>query len=144
MQTVITAPGLANVPAPMLHEYPLAGTPPMMTHVRQVSGASLIATKGAVEHVPAVCRPIGSEPAAAVEIRRVTQELSTQYRVLGVARGTQATPGFPAGQDDFAWEFLGLIVFENQPKANAAAVIADFPAAGIRVKMITGDFPETA
>ena len=108
----------------------------MMTHVRQVGGAPLIAAKGAVEHVLAVCRPTGSEPAVAVEIRCVTQELSTQYRVLGVARGTQSTPDFPAAQDDFAWEPLGLIALENPPKANAAA--------GIRVKMITGDFPETA
>lgn len=88
MQTVITAPDLTNAAAPMLHEYPLAGTPPMMTHVHQVGGAPLIAAKGAVERVLAVCRPTGSDPTVAVEIRRVTQELSTQYRVLGVARGT--------------------------------------------------------
>jgi Ca2+-transporting ATPase len=135
-------PAVAAAPAAMLHEYPLAGTPPMMTHVRQVNGSPLIAAKGAVEHVLAVCRPT---PAVAAEIRRVTQELSTRgYRVLGVARGTQATPDFPAAQDDFQWEFLGLIALENPPKANAAAVIRAFAEAGIQVKMITGDFPETA
>ncbi|AMJ68145.1 haloacid dehalogenase [Hymenobacter sp. PAMC 26628] len=129
-------------PAPMLHEYPLAGTPPMMTHVRQVAGQPLIAAKGAVEHVLAVCRPT---PPVVAEIRRVAQELSAQgYRVLGVARGTQPGPDFPAAQDDFAWEFLGLIALENPPKANAAAVIRAFTEAGIQVKMITGDFPETA
>ena len=140
-------PAAAAAPAAMLHEYPLAGTPPMMTHVRQVGDAPLIAAKGAVEHVLAVCRPAGHGPAPAVaaEIRRVTQELSTQgYRVLGVARGTQATSDFPAAQDDFQWEFLGLVALENPPKANAAAVIRAFAEAGIKVKMITGDFPETA
>ena len=135
-------PAAAAAPAPMVHEYPLAGTPPMMTHVRQVSGAPLIAGKGAVEHILAVCRPA---PAVAADIRRVAQALSTQgYRVLGVARGTQPGPGFPAAQDDFAWEFLGLIALENPPKANAAAVVQAFTEAGIKVKMITGDFPETA
>ncbi|SFP94648.1 cation-translocating P-type ATPase [Hymenobacter arizonensis] len=136
------APAAAAAPAPMLHEYPLAGTPPMMTHVRQVNGETLVAGKGAVEHVLAVCRPT---PAVAAEIRRVAQALSAQgYRVLGVARAAAPGPDFPAAQDDFAWEFLGLVALENPPKANAAAVIQDFLAAGIQVKMITGDFPETA
>ncbi len=135
-------PAAAAAPSPMVHEYPLAGTPPMMTHVRQVGGETLVAGKGAVEHILAVCRPL---PAVAEEIRRVAQELSTQgLRVLGVARGTQPGPDFPTEQDDFTWEFLGLIALENPPKANAAAVIQSFLAAGIQVKMITGDFPETA
>ncbi|GAB3639337.1 HAD-IC family P-type ATPase [Hymenobacter arcticus] len=137
-----TADPAAAAPAPMLHEYPLAGTPPMMTHVRRIAGQPLIAAKGAVEHVLAVCRPA---PAVAAEIRRVTRELAGQgYRVLGVARGTQPGPDFPAEQDGFAWEFLGLIALENPPKANAAAVIRAFTEAGIQVKMITGDYPETA
>jgi P-type Ca2+ transporter type 2C len=39
---------------------------------------------------------------------------------------------------------LGLIALENSPKTNAGAVVKAFAEAGIRVKMITGDFPETA
>jgi Ca2+-transporting ATPase len=135
-------PAAAAAPAPMVHEYPLAGTPPMMTHVRRVNGVPLVAGKGAVEHVLAVCHLV---PAVAGEIRRVAQELSAQgLRVLGVARGIQPESGFPATQDEFSWQFLGLIALENPPKANAAAVIQEFLAAGIKVKMITGDFPETA
>ena len=139
----IEAGSTPATPYPMVHEYPLAGTPPMMTHLRRApDGTVLVAGKGAVEHVLAVCRP---EAAAAVEIRRVARELSSQgYRVLGVARGTNAGPGFPAEQDDFQWVFLGLVALENPPKANAGAVVQAFAAAGIRVKMITGDFPETA
>ena len=89
-----------------------------------------------------MCRPA---PGVAEEIRRVTRELSGQgYRVLGVARATHTGAEFPAAQDNFTWEFLGLVALENPPKANAAAVIQSFLAAGIQVKMITGDFPETA
>ena len=40
--------------------------------------------------------------------------------------------------------FLGLVALENPPKANAAEVGRSFTQAGIQVKMITGDFPETA
>ena len=128
---------------PMVHEYPLAGTPPMMTHVRQApNGELVVAGKGAVEHILAVCQP---EPATIDRIRIVTKQLSAEgYRVLGVARGTYQSPDFPAEQDEFAWSFLGLVALENPPKPNAGAVIQAFIEAGIQVKMITGDFPETA
>ncbi|MGM9509312.1 cation-translocating P-type ATPase [Larkinella sp. GY13] len=128
---------------PMVQEYPLAGMPPMMTHVRKApNGEVMVAGKGAVEHVLAVCRP---NPTAADRIRQLTKQLSEGgFRVLGVARGTYEPPHFPAEQDDFSWTFLGLIALENPPKPNAAAVIRAFTEAGIEVKMITGDFPETA
>ena len=134
--------GAAALP-PMRHEYPLAGQPPMMTHVRQApNGELLVAGKGAVERILAVCH---LAPTVAEQLREVTRQLSAQgYRVLGVARGTYGGADFPAAQDDFAWSFLGLVALENSPKANAAAVIKSFGEAGIKVKMITGDFPETA
>ena len=132
---------------PMVHEYPLAGTPPMMTHVRQSPlGEQVVAAKGAVEHILAVCK---LDADTISQIRTETKQLSEAgLRVLGVARGTypakRSTPGFPADQDDFIWSFLGLVALNNPPKANAAAVIRAFTDAGIRVKMITGDYPETA
>ncbi len=138
-----TQPAEATNAYPMVHEYPLAGTPPMMTHVRQPpAGGNIIAGKGAVEHILAVCRP---EPAVADQVRKVTKKLSEEgYRVLGVARGKSPSAGFPADQDQFTWSFLGLIALENPPKPNAKAVMQAFADAGIRVKMITGDYPETA
>ena len=128
---------------PMVHEYPLAGSPPIMTHVRQSpTGEMVVAGKGAVEHILAVCRP---ELAVAERIRNVTKQLSENgLRVLGVATGTYLPPDFPAEQDAFTWSFLGLIALENPPKPNAKAVIQAFSDAGIEVKLITGDFPETA
>ncbi|MDO7852449.1 cation-translocating P-type ATPase [Hymenobacter sp. CA1UV-4] len=150
MEKALAAACAAHAPAvvaavyPMVHEYPLAGTPPMMTHVRRApTGQLLVAAKGAVEHVVAVCH---LAPAVAGQVRDLTRKLSAQgFRVLGVARGAAPSEvGFPAQQDDFAWSFLGLVALENPPKANAAAVIQAFGQAGIQVKMITGDFPETA
>ncbi|GAB3642642.1 cation-translocating P-type ATPase [Spirosoma arcticum] len=140
---VETDPSAAANPYPMVHEYPLAGTPPMMTHVRQTpTGEFIIAGKGAVEHILVVCR---LDQTVADTARRVTTQLSKDgYRVLGVARGVYGLPNFPAQQDEFTWSFLGLIALENSPKPNASAVIQAFTEAGIRVKMITGDFPETA
>ena len=138
-----TNPSATASQYPMIHEYPLAGTPPMMTHIRQSpNGELLVAGKGAVEHILAVCRP---EPTVAERVRSVTKKLSENgLRVLGVARGTYPAPNFPAEQDAFTWSFLGLIALENPPKPNAGAVIRAFTEAGIRVKLITGDYPETA
>ena len=136
------SPPEVPTPYPMVHEYPLAGTPPMMTHVRQAPGGELlVAGKGAVEHVLAICRP---EAEVAEQVRRTAVHLAEQgYRVLGVARGA-STDQYPENQDDFAWTLLGLVALENPPKPNAGAVLQGFAEAGIRVKMITGDSPETA
>ena len=133
----------ASIAYPMVHEYPLSGTPPMMTHVRcSPNGELIVAGKGAVEHVLSVCQ---LEPAQLEELRGVTSQLSKDgYRVLGVASGAYGTPDFPVQQDDFSWSFLGLVALENPPKDNARAVIQAFTDAGIHVKMITGDYLETA
>lgn len=128
--------------APLIHEYPLDGTPPMMTHIRDVAGQQVVAAKGAVERVLSVCRLDAPATEAA---RRVAHDLATRgYRVLGVAQATPPSGPYPARQDDFSWTFLGLVALENPPKANAKAVIQAFSTAQIQVKMITGDSLETA
>lgn len=136
-------PSMAPGQYPMVHEYPLAGIPPMMTHVRQApTGELIVAGKGAVEYILAVCQ---LETSKAERIRDVTRQLSAAgLRVLGVARSKSSSADFPVQQDDFAWSFVGLIALENPPKPNAGVVVQAFAQAGIQVKMITGDYPETA
>ncbi|QMW01017.1 cation-translocating P-type ATPase [Spirosoma foliorum] len=128
---------------PIVHEYPLAGSPPMMTHVyEQQSGPRLIAGKGAVERIVTSCSLDAQE---ADTILQQARQLSAQgYRVVGVAGSEWTGSSFPKNQDDFNWQFKGLIAFENPPKSNAKRVISQFKQAGIAVKLITGDFPETA
>lgn len=128
---------------PMVHEYPLAGTPPMMTHVYDpATGPVQVAGKGAMERIVQICRFPHTEAKTILEKARL---LSTRgYRVLGVAGSNWTEAGYPANQDDFPWVFKGLIAFENPPKPNADKVIEQFKQAGITVKLITGDAPETA
>ncbi len=68
----------------MIHEYPLAGRPPMMTHLfENENGERVIAAKGAPEKILSVCNLTKEEKA---KIVRSLQNLSAQgYRVLGVA-----------------------------------------------------------
>jgi Ca2+-transporting ATPase len=64
--------------------------------------------------------------------------------VLAIAIGKDITKDLPDDQTSFQWILLGLIALSDPPKKNMIAVIKSFYDAGIEVKMITGDFPETA
>lgn len=127
-----------------IHEYPISGIPPIMTHIFQHdhTAQQVIAAKGAPERIIRICK-LPNEIAEAVA--QQTLKFAEQgLRVLGVAKGSWTTTDWPNEQDDFHWEFLGLIAFQDPPKSNSKETIAHFLAAGISVKMITGDYAETA
>ncbi len=122
----------------MIHEYPLAGRPPMMTHLfENNNGERVIAAKGAAEKIVSVCHLTDEEKA---KIVGSLEELSSQgYRVLGVARASFPGNNFPEEQEDFDFQFIGLVSFYDPPKKNMEAVFESFYKAGISVKIITGD-----
>lgn len=127
----------------MVHEYPLSGSLPMMTHIYDhPSGRKVIACKGAPEGL------LNHSTLSAAERTNVLSKVellaSKGYRILGVARATDESRSWPGSQDDFVWQFLGLVVFSDPPRKNSAHVIESFYNAGIKVKIITGDFPATA
>ncbi|HLG39856.1 MAG TPA: cation-translocating P-type ATPase, partial [Chitinophagaceae bacterium] len=66
------------------------------------------------------------------------------YRILGVAGATHTTLEFPVAQDDFEWSFLGLLALYDPPKKNTKEVLQKINDAAIKVKLLTGDFSETA
>src|SRR5690242_21685777 len=59
------------------------------------------------------------------------------YRVLGVGKSTWTKP-YPASQEEFTFDFLGLIAFNDPPKENIKSTIEAFRNAGIVTKIITG------
>ncbi len=65
-------------------------------------------------------------------------------RVLGVARASVPPQALPVVQHDFTFEFLGLVGLEDPVRPTAVAAVKECRAAGIRVVMITGDYPGTA
>jgi Ca2+-transporting ATPase len=65
-------------------------------------------------------------------------------RVLGVARGQCDGEELPRGQHDFAFKFVGLMGFTDPVRESAIQAVALCQHAGIRVAMITGDYPATA
>jgi Ca2+-transporting ATPase len=122
----------------MIHEYPLGGKPPMMTHVFQDdSGSRIIAAKGAPE---ALMEVSGLTTEERNKIGAAVKELAGQgYRILGVADAIFPGLDFPALQQDFKFVFRGLLAFYDPPKKNIQSVFERFYEAGIAVKIITGD-----
>ena len=126
----------------MLHEYPLDGQPPMMTHIfARLEGQRVIAAKGAPEAIMAVCKLSEAETISTSEI--INTLTSSGARVLGVASSEYSGPSFPIRQQDLPFRFVGLVSFYDPPKPNIASVLKQFADAGIKVKILTGDYPNT-
>ncbi len=126
----------------MIHEYPLDGKPPMMTHIfENESGKRIIAAKGAPEAMINVSKLSDIEKQQINEaIKIMTNE---GYRVLGVGEAVFKENNFPVKQQDFQFIFKGIVAFYDPPKRNIQSVLESFYHAGIAVKIITGDNAET-
>ena len=103
----------------------------------------IIAAKGAPEAIADLCHLSDSE--RSVLDRRIGVLAEKGRRVLGVARATFQDKGFlPEIQHDFDFEFLGLLGLADPVRPGVSDAIAECTKAGIRVIMITGDYPGTA
>jgi len=126
----------------MIHEYPLGGKPPMMTHLfEDTKGTRIIAAKGAPEAMMNVSNLLSEEKQ---QIEKAIKELTSEgYRVLGVGETLFDGTNYPKNQQDFKFQFKGIVAFYDPPKQNIKQVLENFYAAGITVKIVTGDNAET-
>lgn len=122
----------------MVHEYPLEGKPPMMTHIfENKAGKRIIAVKGAPE---ALIKVSGLSVAQRQQVEKAVEILATDgYRVLGIGESEFTGNNYPETQQEFLFNFKGMIAFYDPPKKNIQAVFEDFYRAGIKVKIVTGD-----
>ncbi len=128
----------------LVHEYGLTPELRAMSHVwKAVDGeAHVVAAKGAPEAILDLCHLAASVQhriAAAVEAMA-----SQGLRVLGVAQARFVGTHWPAIEHDFEFEFLGLLGLADPLRPEVAQAVAQCHTAGIRVVMITGDYPATA
>ncbi len=126
----------------LIHEYPLDGKPPMMTHIfANDRGQQIIAAKGAPEALMNICKLNTDEKE---DILKAINTLANDgYRVLGVGEAIFNGTNFPATQQEFEFAFKGLVAFYDPPKKNIQKVLEAFYNAGISVKIITGDIAAT-
>jgi P-type Ca2+ transporter type 2C len=110
----------------------------MMTHIfENEKGDRIIAAKGAPEALMNV------SDLSETEKRKIEEAIKTLandgYRVLGVGETNFNGKDFPDEQQQFKFTFKGIVAFYDPPKKNIQAVFEEFYAAGIAVKIVTGD-----
>ncbi|MBM4240983.1 MAG: cation-translocating P-type ATPase [Euryarchaeota archaeon] len=128
----------------IVREYPLSQYLLAMSHVwKSPDGKDyIIAAKGAPEAITDLCHLNEAETEKmSDEIKLMSNE---GLRIIGVAKAAFKEPDLPVEQHDFKFEFLGLIGFIDPVRLGVANAIQECYNAGIRVVMITGDYPGTA
>jgi Ca2+-transporting ATPase len=104
--------------------------------------AHRVAAKGAPEAIVDLCH---LDAAVAARIEAAVELMAAQgLRVLGVAQARFAGQDWPEGEHDFEFEFIGLLGLADPLRAEIPEAVAQCRSAGIRVVMITGDYPATA
>lgn len=128
----------------MVKEYPLSKELLAMSRVFSFKETSekIIATKGAPEAIFDLCH---LDAKSKKRLSLAVEELASGgLRVLGVAKAKIKSKGLPEIQHDFTFDFIGLIGLSDPIRKNVKKSVEECHNAGIRVIMITGDYPITA
>jgi Ca2+-transporting ATPase len=128
----------------LVREYPLSEKLLAMSHVWRSTSrhAFLIAAKGAPEAIADLCHFTDSQMDV---LRGQINGMADQgLRVLGVARADFTSVDLPIEQHDFEFKFLGLLGLADPIRPEVPGAVKECYDAGIRVIMITGDYPGTA
>lgn len=127
-----------------VREYPLSGKMLALSHVfKKIStGTYFVACKGAPEAIMDICH---MEKHQMDELMGKVNEMASKgYRVLGVAKADFKSASLPENQHDFVFRFTGLVGLADPVRPQVKNAVAECYTAGIRVVMITGDYPATA
>ena len=128
----------------MIKEYPLSKELLAMSRVfvNEEAKTRTIAAKGAPEAIFDLCHLSEDHKA---ELAKAIETLAANgLRVLGVAKDIEDMTELPDIQHDFNFEFVGLIGLSDPIRENVPLAVSECYKAGIRVIMITGDYPATA
>ncbi len=128
----------------LVKEYALSRQLIAMSHVWKSPDSEnfIIAAKGAPEAIADLCHLNDTQR------QELTQSIESMaargLRLLGVASAVFKKGDLPQGQHDFIFNFVGLLGFSDPVRATVPQAIKEAYAAGMRVVMITGDYPATA
>lgn len=124
--------------------YPLSRDMLAMSHGWKATQRDeyVVAAKGAPEAIADLCHLSAAETAAIAE---QADHLAGQgLRVLAIAQATFNGTAWPPQQHDFLFVFLGMIALADPVRVRVPEAIRVARRAGMRVVMITGDYPGTA
>ena len=128
----------------LVKEYPLSEKLLAMSHVWRSPDAQeyVVAVKGAPEAVANLCH--FDQARLTAMLAQVADMANNGLRVLGVARARFKAADLPGEQHDFEFEFIGLLGLSDPVRPEVSKAVQECYTAGIRVIMITGDYPGTA
>jgi Ca2+-transporting ATPase len=128
----------------IVQEYALSKKLLALSHVWQSPGDGeyVIASKGAPEAIFDLCHMDEEERSRLVAV--VESMAEEGLRVIGVARARYKKGGLPPDQHDFRYDFIGLLGFFDPLRPTVREAVKECYEAGLRVVMITGDYPATA
>jgi Ca2+-transporting ATPase len=128
----------------LIHEYDLSPEIRSKTHVWKTNGSHqyVVAAKGAPETILALChmQPVEQQPV----LNAVKAMAEKGLRVLAIAQANHEGEAWPATQEGFELRFLGLLGMSDPVRKGIPEAVKTCEQAGIRVMMITGDYPITA
>ncbi|HEX9147463.1 MAG TPA: cation-translocating P-type ATPase [Candidatus Binatia bacterium] len=128
----------------LAHEYSISPELLALSHVWHSGNGEehFIATKGAPEAIADLCH-FDSDQKRKLSVQ-VDSMGSDGLRVLGVAKASFTGTSWPPSQHDFDFTFLGLIGLADPLRVTVPSAIKECTQAGVKVVMITGDYPSTA
>lgn len=128
----------------LVKEYPLSKELFALSHVFKSPDSNnyVIAAKGAPEAIADLCHfsKIQQEDL----MKNIKLMSNKGLRVIGVAKALFSKKNLPNIQHDFPFEFVGLLGFVDPVRSSVPQSISKCYTAGVRVIMITGDYPGTA
>jgi Ca2+-transporting ATPase len=123
-------------------DYPFSDAFLAMCHAwRSPSGDLQVAIKGAPETVLRLCS-LSDEAVRNVEAQ-IAAAAERGWRVLAVAQAPWESP-LPDDPRQYRFRWLGLVALADPLRPSVPQAVALCRSAGIRVVMITGDYPATA
>ncbi len=128
----------------LVREYALSKELLALSHVWESPDKTnyVIAAKGSPEAIADLCHLNLAQSEA---LSKSIEEMAGKgLRVLGVARAFFKKTDLPQEQHDFVFGFIGLLGFIDPVRKSVPAAIKEAYQAGIKVVMITGDYPKTA
>ena len=130
----------------LVHEYDRTPELPVKTHAWKNPALAdyTLAAKGAPEAIIQLCKLENKTQDKMAILEAVQAMAKLGLRILGVAKGSYAKEKWPDAQEALSFEFLGLIGVSDPLRPDIQETLRKCYEAGIKVKMITGDFPETA
>ncbi len=128
----------------LVQSYALSPQLKAMSHVWQFDEGldRVVSAKGAPEAVMDLCHL--SEADRQAWSRTIDDMAKQGLRVLAVAQSRFEGNDWPETAHAFAFEWLGLIGLTDPLRPEIPQAMAECRSAGIRVIMITGDYPATA